>query len=108
MSLLALAIDGTMVRRTSAKTRAHRPDGVAAAAHAKTLLLSHIAPGQASPIHERSTRQHGEAMVAGIGIRVHRVRDRAVGHPPPDERGKTPWSEHDGGDETCGTGPDRS
>jgi hypothetical protein len=26
--------------------------------------------GRASPIHERSTRQHGEAMVTGIGIRV--------------------------------------
>jgi transcriptional regulator with XRE-family HTH domain len=38
--------------------------------------------GRALPIHERSTRQHGEAMVAGIGIRVHRVRDRAVGDAP--------------------------
>lgn len=34
--------------------------------------------GRASPIHERSTREHGEAMVAGIGTRVHRVLDCAV------------------------------
>ena len=34
--------------------------------------------GRASPIHERSTRQPGEAMVAGIGIRVHPVRDHAL------------------------------
>jgi hypothetical protein len=26
--------------------------------------------GRASPIHERSTRQHGEAMIAGIGTRA--------------------------------------
>src|SRR6185503_4967213 len=37
-----------------------------------------------------STRQHGEAMVADIAIRVHRVRDRAVWPRATGERGKRP------------------
>jgi hypothetical protein len=64
--------------------------------------------GRASPIHERSTRQHGEAIVAEIGIRVHRDRDRAVEFTRHRVNAENAWSEDDGGDETCGTGPYRS
>ena len=57
--------------------------------------------GRASPVRQRSTRQHGEATMASIRIRVRRVRDRAVGGAPPVERGKrpglkTPQSKEDG------------